>query len=46
MIYKSYTANLQSVKIRSYIFLLLHGNPIASFTSQEACDNFVAEFMR
>lgn len=46
MVYKSYSLNLSSVKILSYFFLLLHGNPIASFTSQESCDSFVAEFMR
>lgn len=46
MCYKSYTQNLAAIKVFSYIFLVLRGKVIASFASIEACDNFVAEFMR
>ena len=44
--YKSYTHNLSAVKILSYVFLLLKGEPIASFPSFDDCNQFVADFMR
>jgi len=46
MAYKTYTANLQSIKMLLHIVLFLNGYPIGLFENQEKCDEFVAEFMR
>ena len=47
MAYKSYSFNLYSRKVNSTtVLLVLNGHVISTFSSQEACDAFVAEFMR
>ena len=47
MAYKSYSFNLYSRKVNDTTYLLvLRGYVIGTFSSQQACDNFVAEFMR
>lgn len=44
---KSYSPVLYSRKVNDYTYLLvLNGLVISTFSSQEACDEFVAEFFK
>lgn len=47
MSYKSYSLNLYSRKVNNTTFLLvLNGLVISTFSSQEACDEFVSEHFK